>query len=48
VSWIYPDGADVSGPDMDKRFEIYDFNSLDELKNAYIEFVESIAGRLRA
>ncbi len=46
-SWIYPDGADVIGPGMDKRFEIYDFDSLDELKMAYLEFVESIVGRLR-
>jgi len=46
-SWIHPDGADVIGPDLDKRFEIYDFNSLDDLKVAYLEFVESIVGRLR-
>jgi hypothetical protein len=40
TSWIYLDGADVIGRDVDKVFEVYDFRSLDELREAYVTLVE--------
>ena len=43
-SWIYPDGAGVDGAGVDKRFEIYDFDPLDELQRKFI-FIRSAVGR---
>lgn len=40
ISWIYLDGAELIAPDLDRRFEIYDFNSIDDLKRAYIRLLE--------
>jgi hypothetical protein len=41
-TWIYPDGADVSGPGVDKRYEIYDFDSLDELQRKYVSYIQEL------
>jgi hypothetical protein len=46
-SWIYPDGADVSGPGLDKRYEIYDFGSLDELQQRYVSFIHGLVRSMR-
>jgi hypothetical protein len=40
--WIYEDGANVLGPSIDKRFEIYDFDNLDHLKHSVLAFLESL------
>jgi hypothetical protein len=46
VLWIYPDGADISGPNIDKRFEIYDFDTLNDLQSSYLASVEKyLAGQ---
>ena len=45
VCWIYPDGADVSGDGIDKRFEIYDYDSLKQLQMAFIQFVDQLLSR---
>ena len=34
--WIYEDGANLLGPLIDKRFEIYDFDDLDHLKQSVL------------
>lgn len=40
-AWIYSDGAGLSGPDLDQRFEIYDYDSLDDLAAAYFSFAQN-------
>lgn len=35
-AWIYEDGAEIQGPDIDHRFERYDFKSLSELQTEFI------------
>ena len=47
VCWIFPDGADIIGADIDKRFEIYDFASLEALQAAYLEFFEGMLERFK-
>jgi len=42
--WIYPDGANVIGGKVDKRFEIYDHVSLDDLQKAFLKFVGELLG----
>jgi len=42
VSWIYPDGADVIGGGIDKRFEIVDYVSLEQLQSHYLEVVDAL------
>jgi hypothetical protein len=42
TSWVYLDGADVIGRNIEKPFEFYDYRSLDELQDAYIIFVEGL------
>lgn len=42
--WIYPDGANVLGPSVDRRFEIYDFDSLDHMKQVVLAYVATIVG----
>lgn len=42
VSYIYPDGADIGGSGLDKRFEKYDYNSLAELGCDYVQFIQSL------
>jgi hypothetical protein len=42
--WIYPDGANVLGGKVDKRFEIYDYRSLDDLQSALLKFVGELLG----
>jgi hypothetical protein len=37
-TWIHPDGADVCRG-AEKVFEIYDYDSLDDLQSAYLKFV---------
>lgn len=39
VCWIYPDGADVGGINTDERFEKMDFNSLSDLRAAFLKCV---------
>jgi hypothetical protein len=41
-TWIYPDGADVGGPGVDERFEIYDFDSLDDLQRKYVAYIQEL------
>lgn len=43
--WIYIDGAEVLGPILDERFEIYDYRSLDELRNAFLQFSEDVLSK---
>lgn len=40
--WIYEDGANVLGPSIDKRFEVYDFDNLDLLKQSVLAFLEKL------
>jgi hypothetical protein len=40
-AWIYDDGANLSGPGLDERFEIYDYDSLDDLEVACSEFARN-------
>lgn len=40
--WVYPDGAGVLGPSVDKRFEIYDYDSLRALQAAYLVFIRDL------
>ncbi|BBB99032.1 hypothetical protein ABIF38_005576 [Bradyrhizobium japonicum] len=40
--WIYEDGANVLGPSLDKRFEVYDFDDLDHLKHSALAFLEKL------
>ena len=40
--WIYEDGANVLGPSIDKRFEIYDFDNLDHLKQSVLALLEKL------
>jgi hypothetical protein len=40
--WIYEDGANVLGPSIDKRFEVYDFDNLDLLKRSVPAFLEKL------
>jgi hypothetical protein len=40
--WIYADGANVEGPQTDKRFELPDFDGLDELRHSCVRFVELV------
>jgi hypothetical protein len=37
--WIYEDGANVLGPSTDERFEIYDFDDLDDLRQSVLAFL---------
>jgi hypothetical protein len=46
VSWIYPDGADVIGQGIDERFEIYDYDSLEQLQGVYLKFVDELLIRI--
>jgi hypothetical protein len=41
--WIYPDGANVIGGQIDKRFEIYDYGSLNDLQSALLKFVGELS-----
>lgn len=45
--WIYPDGAEVSGPKLDKRFEIESYNSLHDLQSDYLTFLKSMLRQSR-
>jgi hypothetical protein len=40
--WIYEDGANVIGPLIDKRFEIYDYDDLDHLRQSVLAFLDSL------
>lgn len=40
--WIYKDGAEIGGKNIDKRFEKYDFSSEDELIDAFQNEIESL------
>jgi hypothetical protein len=40
--WIYEDGANVLGPSTDERFEIYDFDDLDHLKQSVLAFLAKL------
>jgi len=33
--WIYCDGAQISGPNLDRRFEKEDYDDLDQLASCY-------------
>lgn len=44
--WIYKDGAEIGGMNIDKRFEKDDFKSEDELINAFKSEVESLVSKL--
>ena len=46
-TWIYEDGAEIAGDTVDKRFEKYDFDSDDELINAFIGELESLIDSTR-
>ena len=35
--WIYEDGAMFSGPEIDMRYEIQDYDNPEELMNTFIE-----------
>ena len=41
-SWIYPDGAGILGDGVDKRFEIYDYDSLEALQAAYLQSLDDL------
>lgn len=43
--WIYPDGAGASGNGIDRRFEIYDYDSLRALQGAYVDFVRQLVAK---
>ncbi len=43
-SWIYPDGAGILGAEVDERFEIYDYDSLDALQAAYLHSFDRLLG----
>ena len=45
--WIYPDGAEVSGPKLDKRFEVESYNSLHDLQSDYLAFIQSLQRQSR-
>jgi hypothetical protein len=45
TSWIYPDGAGVLGGDVDERFEIFDYESLAALQDAYLTFLKDLLSR---
>lgn len=40
--WIYEDGANVLGPSIDRRFEIYDFANLEKLGQSVLSFLEKL------
>ncbi len=40
--WIYKDGAEIGGKNIDKRFEKDDFESEEELIDAFKNEVESL------
>ena len=42
TSWIVPDGAVVGGEGIDKCFEIYDYDSLDDLQSAFLAFMKDL------
>jgi hypothetical protein len=37
TAYIYLDGAEISGKQLDKRFEIYDYADLSELQRAFLD-----------
>lgn len=40
--WVYADGANVLGDNVDKRFEISDYNSLADLQSGLLEFFREL------
>jgi hypothetical protein len=41
--WIYPDGeAVIGGNGVDRRFEIYDYASVDEMRQAYLSTLREL------
>lgn len=44
VLWIYPDEANIEGPNLDKRFEWPDFDSSEDLASNYIKSVKRVIG----
>lgn len=42
--WIYEDGANIGGPSLDKRFEIYDYGGLEQLRESVMNCLEYCGG----
>ena len=40
--FIYSDGAEISGTNIDERFESADYDSLDDLRDSFIKKVSSL------
>lgn len=40
--WIYEDGANLLGPDIDRRFERPDFNTLEDLRISVLALVSEL------